>query len=98
MARVGQTSMQALQLPQCAAAAGVAGSARSMKISPRKYIEPASRCRASVCLPRQPTPLRAASSTSSTGAESVNTRAPIGPTCAARRSVKVCSRVRSTLW
>ena len=74
MACVGHTSMQALQLPQCSLTGSVGGSARSTKISPRKNIEPASRCSASVCLPRQPMPLREASSTSSTGAESVNTR------------------------
>ena len=33
-----------------------------------------------------------------TGAESVKTRWPKGPTCAAMRSVSFCRRERSTLW
>ena len=74
MACVGQMSMQALHWPQCADVASSTGNARSMKISPRKNIEPASRDSASVCLPRQPRPARVANSTSSTGAESVKTR------------------------
>ena len=61
-------------------------------------MEPASRASASVCLPRQPSPARVASSTSSTGAESVNTRWPKGPTASAMREASRCSRVRSTLW
>ena len=61
----------------------LSGRATSTKISPRKNIEPASRSSASVCLPRQPMPLRAASSTSSTGAESVKTRWPNGPIASA---------------
>ena len=77
MACVGHTSMQAVQLPQCAAAGGVGGKARSTKISPRKNVEPPSRCRASVCLPRHPRPLRAASSTSSTGARVFTDSAPV---------------------
>ena len=97
MACVGQMSMQARQLPQWALAGASAGSARSTKISPRKNIEPASRASASVCLPRQPRPARVASSTSSTGAESVKTRWPNGPTSVARRSASRCSRERSTL-
>ena len=69
-----------VQLPQWSATGGaVSGRATSTKISPRKNIEPASRSSTSVCLPRQPMPLRAASSTSSTGAESVKTRWPNGP-------------------
>jgi len=97
MARVGQMSRQALQVPQCASAGAVTGSGRSTKTSPMKNIEPASRARASVCLPRQPMPLRLAISTSSTGAESVNTRWPNGPTASASRSASCCSRERSTL-
>ena len=46
----------------------------------------------------QPMPLRAASSTSSTGAESVKTRCPNGPIASARRSASCCSRPRATLW
>jgi hypothetical protein len=61
-------------------------------------MEPASRCSVSVCLPRQPMPLREASSTSSTGAESVNTRWPKGPMASAMRSDSCCRRARNTLW
>ena len=61
-------------------------------------MEPASRESTSVCLPRQPWPLRRASSASSTGAESVNTRWPNGPTASAMRSLSFCRRARSTLW
>jgi len=59
---------------------------------------PASRLSTSVCLPRQPWPLRAANSASSTGAESVNTRCPNGPRCPASRSLSFCRRWRITLW
>jgi hypothetical protein len=97
IARVGQTSRQAVQRPQWSAWAGVRGSGMSTQISPRKNIEPPSRDSASVCLPRQPVPLRAASSTSSSGAESVNTRCPSGPTSAASRSASFCRRERNTL-
>jgi hypothetical protein len=62
MAPVGHRSMQALQLPQWAATGSVGGSAMSTKISPKKNMEPASRLSTSVCLPRQPRPLRLASS------------------------------------
>ncbi len=97
IACVGQTSMQAMQLPQWSDTAALSGSATSTKISPRKNIEPASRSSASVCLPRQPMPLRAASSTSSTGAESVKTRWPNGPIESASRSASARRRWRRTL-
>ena len=74
MAPVGQTSMQAVQVPQCALTGSVGVSAKSTKISPRKNIDPASRESTMECLPRQPRPLRLASSFSSTGAESEKTR------------------------
>ena len=98
MAWVGQMSMQAWQAPQCALSGSVKGKARSTKISPRKKVEPASRDSNSVCLPRQPRPLRLASSTSSTGAESVNTRCPNGPMRSANLSASFCNLVRNTLW
>ncbi|MCE3272230.1 MAG: hypothetical protein K0S57_2627 [Ramlibacter sp.] len=60
-------------------------------------MEPPSRLSTSVWRPRHPWPLRAASSTSSTGAESVKTRWPKGPTAAAMRSASFCKRERSTL-
>lgn len=74
MAAVGQAVMQAWQLPQWSLTGAPAGSARSMNISPKKNMEPALRSSNKVCLPRQPKPARLANSTSSTGAESVNTR------------------------
>ena len=81
MARVGQTSMQAVQLPQCAltgggraAAPGRRRSRRGRTSSRRRGAAPACACRASRGR------ARVASSTSSTGAESVNTRWPKGPT------------------
>ena len=89
--------MHALQLPQCALVASSTGKGRSTNISPRKNIDPASRDKASVCLPRQPRPVRVANSTSSTGAESVNTRWPKGPTVCASMSASCASRARSTL-
>ena len=98
MAPVGQACMQALQLPQWPLTGSVGSSAMSTRISPRKNMEPASRLSTSVCLPRQPWPLRWASSASSTGAESVNTRWPKGPISWAMRSDSFCSRARSTLW
>ncbi len=90
--------MHALQLPQCALCGGVTGSGRSVKISPRKNHEPASRVSSSVCLPCQPIPTAAASATSSTGALSVNTRYPKSPTDARMRVASRCSLARSTLW
>jgi len=91
IARVGQTSMQALQLPQWAADVTSAQRQIDEQLAEEEH-RPASRASASVCLPRQPRPLRAASSTSSTGAESVKTgdrtgrsRRPAGrPASAAR--------------
>ena len=97
-APVGQALMQALQLPQCSVTGSVAGRARSTNTSPRKNIDPPSRLSTRVCLPRQPRPLRVANSASSTGALSVNTRWPSGPTACASRSASRCSRWRSTLW
>ena len=98
MAAVGQACRQAVQAPQWLETGGVGGRAMSTKISPRKNIEPASRLSSSVCLPRQPRPLWLASCTSSTGAESVNTRCCSGPTASAMRSASFCRRLRSTLW
>ena len=98
MACVGQTVMQALHVPQCALCAGVCGKAMSKNISPKKNIDPPSRSSASVCLPRQPKPLRVANSTSSTGAESVKTRCPSGPVACAICPASVCRRARMTLW
>ena len=74
MAPVGQAGMQAWQLPQCALAGASAGSGRSVRISPRKKYEPASRAIRLVCLPIQPSPALRASAFSSTGALSTNTR------------------------
>ncbi len=74
IARVGQISMQRAHVPHRSAIGSSAGKARSVRISPRKNIEPASCDSSKVCLPRQPMPDLRASSTSNTGAESVATR------------------------
>jgi len=76
IACVGQTSMQAVQLPQrgTAGSGGEAAIGRSVQISPRKNHEPASRFSTSVCLPIQPSPALRASAFSSSGALSANTR------------------------
>jgi len=76
MARVGQMSRQAVQLPQrdVTGSAAVAAIGRSVQISPRKNQEPASRFSTSVCLPIQPRPALRASAFSSSGALSANTR------------------------
>ena len=66
-------------------------------ITARMDYLPASRASVSVCLPRQPKPERVASSTSSTGAESVKQRWPSGPIASASRSASFCRRWRSTL-
>ncbi len=81
------------------ASGGSAGRGRSTRISPRKNIEPPSRSSSSVCLPRQPSPAwLGQGATSITGAESVNTRYPNGPTrCRSMRDASCCSRSRSTL-
>ncbi len=74
MAPVGQAGMQAEQVPQCAVAGSSTGSGRSVRISPMKKYEPASRAMRLVCLPIQPIPALRASAFSSTGPESTNTR------------------------
>jgi hypothetical protein len=74
IARVGQISMQAVQLPQCVLTGSSAGSGRSVKISPRKNHDPSWRSRRFVCLPIQPRPASRASAFSSTGAVSVKAR------------------------
>ena len=96
MAWVGHTVMQAVQSPQWSLTGGSTGSGRSVKISPRKKKEPASRLISKVCLPRQPMPDSVASATSVTGAESVNTRKPCGAS-SAMRSASFLRRKRNTL-
>jgi hypothetical protein len=73
---VGQ-AMQALQLPQWALTARWRQGQVHVDLAQKEH-RAASRLSTRVCLPRQPWPLRAASSASSTGAESVNTRWPKG--------------------
>ena len=74
MACVGQISIHALQVPQWFCCGTSVGNGRLIKISPRKNHEPCSRDSNNVCLPRQPRWAFCASSTSITGALSVNTR------------------------
>jgi len=89
--------MQRRQLPQCSVTGASTGSGRSVRISPRKNIDPASRDSSSVCLPRQPSPAARANSTSSTGALSVQTRSAAPGAACDMRSASCCSRARSTL-
>ena len=98
IARVGQTSMQRVQLPQCALAGGSTGSGRSTNNSPRKNQLPPSLSIRQVCLPIQPSPALRASARSSTGAESTNTRCPNGPISLATSSASFCRRLRISLW
>ena len=74
IACVGHTSMHLAHVPHRSVTGASTGSGRSVRISPRKKVEPASSDSSSVCLPRQPSPALRASSTSITGAESVATR------------------------
>src|SRR5690606_35513661 len=97
MAPVGQISMQALHVPQCALTGCVGCSAKSTKISPRNNIEPASRDNTSECLPRQHRPLRTPSSFSSTDEESEKTRWLNGSTSDSMLSHSLRKRPRTTL-
>ena len=74
IAPVGQTSMQRVQVPQCALAGVSTGSGRSVRISPRKNQLPAPRLIRQLCLPIQPRPASRASARSSTGPESTKAR------------------------
>ena len=74
IAPVGQASMHAVQLPQCAVTGASAAAAGRCRSRPGRSTSRASRVSSSVCLPRQPSPAFAASATSITGALSVNTR------------------------
>jgi len=74
IAPVGQAGMQAVHVPQWALAGASGGRGRSVRISPRKNHEPASRAIRLVCLPIQPRPALRASAFSSTGALSTHTR------------------------
>ncbi len=74
IAPVGHAGMQAWQVPQWALAGSSGGNGRSVRISPRKNHEPASRAIRLVCLPIQPSPASRACAFSSTGALSTQTR------------------------
>ena len=74
MARVGQASRQAVQLPQRSSVGSSIGRGSEMNNSPRKNQLPPSRASRFVCLPIQPSPALRARGFSITGPESTNTR------------------------